>query len=108
MIRDVAIVLLQLSVNVQVSVYVPPQEVCEQVIVDRTEPLIAQLPVCPLLYVIVVGNGAEAIQLIVVSTIVANVAVSAGSIVMIRDVVIVLLQLSVNVQVSVYVPPQAV
>ena len=40
-------------------------------------------------------------QLIVVSVTTAKVAVSAGSIVMIRDVVIVLLQLSVNDQVSV-------
>ena len=57
---------------------------------------------------IVVGNGADAIQLIVVSETTAKVAVSAGSIVISLDVVIVLLQLSVKVQVSVYDPPQAV
>ncbi len=60
------------------------------------------------MYVIVVGNGAEAIQLIEVSATAANVAVSAGSIVINREVVIVLAQLSVNVQVSVYEPPQGV
>ena len=53
-----------------------------------------------------VGNGADATQLIEVSATTANVAVSAGSMVINLDVVIVLLQLSVNVQVSVYVPPQ--
>ena len=57
---------------------------------------------------IVVGNGAVAIQLIEVSATASNVAVSAGSIVMILDVVIVLAQESVNVQVSVYEPPQGV
>ena len=101
MVLDVVIVLLQLSVNDQVSVYVPPQDVCDPVITLVTLPLIAQLPVWPLLYVRVVGKGAEAIQLMVVSETVANVAVSAGSIVMMRDVVMVLLQLSVNDQVSV-------
>jgi hypothetical protein len=56
--------------------------------------------------VIVVGNGAVAMQDILVSATAAKVAVSAGSIVMILDVVIVLAQLSVNVHVSVYEPPQ--
>jgi hypothetical protein len=41
---DVLIVRLQLSVNVQVSVYVPPQLVCEPVITPVTDPLISQLP----------------------------------------------------------------
>jgi hypothetical protein len=44
MILEVVIVLAQLSVNVHVSVYVPPHAVCEPVIVERTEPLIKQLP----------------------------------------------------------------
>jgi hypothetical protein len=61
-----------------------------------------------LVYVIVVGDGAVATQFIDVSLTAANVAVSAGSIVMILEVVIVRLQLSVNVHVSVYVPPHAV
>jgi hypothetical protein len=56
--------------------------------------------------VIVVGNGAVAMQDILVSATAAKVAVSAGRIVIILDVVIVLAQLSVNVQVSVYEPPQ--
>ena len=43
-----------------------------------------------------------------VSLTAANVAVSAGSMVMILDVVMVRLQLSVNDHVSVYVPPHAV
>jgi hypothetical protein len=98
---DVVIVLLQLSVNVQVSVYVPPQLLCEPVITEVTEPLIAQLPDWPLLYERTVGNGALAIQLIVVSLTAANVAVSAGRMVISLLVVMVLLQLSVNVQVSV-------
>jgi hypothetical protein len=54
-----------------------------------------------LVYVIVVGDGAVATQLIDVSLTAANVAVSAGSIVMILEVVMVRLQLSVNVHVSV-------
>ena len=45
---EVVIVLLQESVNDQVSVYVPPQLLCDPVIVDITEPLMAQLPLCPL------------------------------------------------------------
>jgi hypothetical protein len=53
----------------------------------------------------VVGDGADAPQLIVVSLTAAKVAVSAGSMVISLDVLIVLAQLSVNVQVSVYVPP---
>jgi hypothetical protein len=61
-----------------------------------------------LVYVIVVGKGAVATQLIDVSLTAANVAVSAGNIVMILDVVIVLLHESVNDHVSVYVPPHAV
>jgi hypothetical protein len=47
MILDVVIVLAQLSVNVHVSVYEPPQELCEPVITEVTLPLMAQLPVCP-------------------------------------------------------------
>ena len=42
------IVLPQLSVNVHVSVYNPPQALCEPVIVEVTEPEIWQAPV-PLL-----------------------------------------------------------
>jgi hypothetical protein len=45
-------------------------------------------------------------QLVVVSLTAAKVAVSAGRMVMNRVAVIVLLHLSVNVQVSVYIPPQ--
>ena len=44
---EVVIVLLQLSVNVQVSVYVPPQLLCEPVIVDVTLPLIKHAPLAP-------------------------------------------------------------
>ena len=60
------------------------------------------------MYVIVVGNGAVAIQDIEVSLTASNVAVSAGRIVMILEVVIVLAQESVNDHVSVYEPPQGV
>jgi len=49
----------------------------------------------------VVGNGAEALQLIVVSLTGSKLAESAGRMVINREVVMVLLQLSVNVQVSV-------
>jgi hypothetical protein len=42
---DVVMVLLQLSVNVQVSVYVPPHVLCDPVITLVTVPLISQLPV---------------------------------------------------------------
>jgi hypothetical protein len=51
--------------------------------------------------VIVVGNGAVAMQLILVSATAAKVAVSAGRMVMILDVVIVLAHESVKLQVSV-------
>ena len=51
------------------------------------------------------GSGAVAPQLMVVSLTAANVAVSAGSMVISLLVVMVRLQESVNVQVSVYVPP---
>jgi hypothetical protein len=44
MILDAVIVRLQLSTNVQVSVYEPPQELCEPVITDVTLPLMVQLP----------------------------------------------------------------
>jgi hypothetical protein len=56
--------------------------------------------------VIVVGNGAVAMQLIDVSLTAVKVAVSAGSIVISLEVVMVLLQLSVKLHVSVYEPPQ--
>jgi hypothetical protein len=39
------IVLLQASVNVQVSVYEPPQAVCEPVTIPVTLPDISQVPV---------------------------------------------------------------
>ena len=70
-------------------------------IVDVTLPLIRQLPLALLVYDNKVGNGAVAIQLIVVSLTAANVAVSAGNIVINLEVVIVLAQLSVKLQVSV-------
>ena len=69
--------------------------------IEVTDPLIRQLPLALLVYDKEVGNGALAIQLIVVSLTAANVAVSAGSIVISLLVVMVLLQLSVNDQVSV-------
>ena len=53
-----------------------------------------------------VGVGAVATQLIVVSLTGSKLAESAGSMVISLDVVIVLAQLSVNVHVSVYEPPQ--
>ena len=52
------IVLLQASVNVQVSVYDPPQAVCEPVTTPVTEPLISHIPVSPLVYDKEVGAGA--------------------------------------------------
>jgi hypothetical protein len=54
----------------------------------------------------VLGDGAEDTQLIVVSLTAAKVAVSAGSMVISLDVVMVLLQESVNDHTSVYEPPQ--
>jgi hypothetical protein len=53
-----------------------------------------------------VGNGAVAMQDILVSATAAKVAVSAGRIVIILDVVIVLAHESVKLHVSVYEPPQ--
>ena len=48
MVLEAVIVLLHGSVNVQVSVYVPPQAVCEPVITPVAVPEISQVPVCPL------------------------------------------------------------
>jgi hypothetical protein len=49
MILEALIVLPQLSVNAQVSVYVPPQAVCDPLIADVTLPDIWQAPLAPLL-----------------------------------------------------------
>src|SRR5688572_15915092 len=102
------IVLLQASVNVQVSVYVPPQAVCDPVITPVTDPLISHVPVCPLVYDSDVGVGPDAPHGTVILEVVANTAGGAGSTVIVLVAVIVLEHASVNVQVSVYVPPQAV
>jgi uncharacterized membrane protein len=103
-------VLLHASVNVQVSVYEPPQAVCEPVIVPVTLPDISQTPVSPFVYDKEVGAGAApaAAHVMVRFGAVANTAGGAGSIVIVLVAVMVLLQASVNVQVSVYEPPQAV
>ena len=45
---EAVIVLLHISVNVQVSVYEPPQALCEPVITEVTVPLIRQLPLAAL------------------------------------------------------------
>jgi hypothetical protein len=97
------IVLLQASVNVQVSVYEPPQAVCEPVTTPVTLPDISHTPVSPLVYDNDVGAGAApaAAQVIVRFGAVANTAGGAGSMVIVLVAVIVLLQASVNVQVSV-------
>ena len=110
MVLVAVIVLLHASVNVQVSVYDPPQAVCDPVTTPVTLPDISQTPVSPLEYDKEVGAGAApaAVQVIVRLGAVANTAGGAGSTVMVLVAVIVLLQASVNVQVSVYDPPQAV
>src|SRR5688572_9715510 len=105
---DAVIVLLHASVNVQVSVYVPPHAVWEPVITPVAVPDISQTPVCPLVYANVVGAGADVPHGIVRLGAAANTAGGAGSTVIVLDAVIVRLHASVNVQVSVYVPPHAV
>src|SRR5687767_14874518 len=104
---DAVIVLLHASVKVQVSVYVPPHAVWEPVITPVAVPVISQTPVCPLVYVNEVGAGADDPQGIVRLGAAANTAGGAGSTVIVLDAVIVLLHASVNVQVSVYMPPHA-
>ena len=101
MVLEAVIVLLHGSVNVQVSVYVPPHAVCEPVITPVAVPEISQVPVCPLVYAREVPTGAVVPQGIVMFGAVANTAGGAGSTVMVLEAVIVLLHGSVNVQVSV-------
>lgn len=98
----------QLSVAVQVSVTVPPHALGSALKVERLEvPEIKQPPLKPLLKLIVLGAG-----MLPQATVIAPGAVmvgnAAGLTVMVRETaVIVRPQLSVAVQVSVTVPPQA-
>ncbi|MDI1316009.1 hypothetical protein, partial [Flavobacterium sp.] len=98
----------QLSVAVQVSVTVPPQA---EVVVEKVEvfevPVIAQAPVNPLLKEIVLDAGTEP-QATVIAAGAVIVGSAAGLTVIILDTDSKALpQLSVAVQVSVTVPPQA-
>ena len=101
-------VLPQLSVAVQVSVTVPPQLEGAVVNVDGFEvPLIAQLPVNPLLNEIVLGAGIEP-QVTVVFPGAVIVGNAAGlTVIVLETGAKALPQESVAVQVSVTVPPQA-
>jgi hypothetical protein len=98
----------QESVAVQVSVTVPPQLAGDAVNVERLEvPLIKQLPINPLEYVIVLGSGIEP-QATVVLAGAVMVGKAAGLIVIVLETEAKALpQESVAVQVSVTVPPQA-
>ena len=72
-------VLLQLSVNVQVSVYDPPHSVCDPVITPVVDPLIVQAVVfVPLLYASDVPTGGASLHAIVNGVVDAYTACAAG------------------------------
>jgi hypothetical protein len=104
-ILDWVIVLLQASVKVQLSVTGPPHTPGNALNVEVTVPLIKQLPVPPLLYASELVTAPP--QATVIGSTAANTGTAAGLTVMILDWVIVLLQASVKIQLSVTGPPQA-
>jgi hypothetical protein len=89
-VRDAVIVLPHGSVYVQLSVYVPPHELCEPVIVPVTVPAISHAPVALFVYAKTVPVGGAALQGIVRLGAAANAGVGAGSTVIVREAVIVL------------------
>ena len=98
----------QLSVAVQVSVTVPPHAFGSALKVERLEvPEIKQPPPKPLLKLIVLGAGMLP-QVTVIAPGAVMVGNAAGLTVMVRETAVIgRPQLSVAVQVSVTVPPQA-
>src|SRR5437773_2738631 len=100
---DAVIVLLHASVNVQVSVTLLPHGPCSALSVDVTDSLIRHTPLALLLYPSELDTAAA--QAPVIGGAAAKTATGAGSTVMILVCVIVLLHASVNVQVSVTLPP---
>jgi hypothetical protein len=97
------IVLLHASVNVQVSVTVPPHGPGNALKVDVTVPLIKQVPLALLVYVR--SDVTAAPHATVIGAAAANTAGGAAETVIVLVCVIVLLHASVNVQVSVTLPP---
>src|SRR4029453_3601299 len=94
------------SVAVHVSVTVPPQGPGAAVCVDVTDPLSRQVPPAPVveLGARTAGIGPHARVISVGGEV--NVGAGAGLTVIVLDAVMLLLHASVNVHVSVTVPPQ--
>lgn len=96
------------SVAVHVSVIVPPQTPGNELKVDNSDiPLTRHDPLCEFVYVIVPGLGTNP-QPTVMSAGAVNIGSGAGVIVIVLFPLIVRLHSSVNVQLSVNIPPQPV
>ena len=108
MVRDAVEVRPHASVNDHDSVYDPPHEVCDPLMVPVAVPLMSHEPVSPLLYASEVPLGGAAEHEMVMLDVEANVACAAGETVMVRDAVEVLPHASVNDHDSVYDPPHEV
>ena len=105
---DPLMVRLQASVYVHASVNVPPHPVTVPVLVDITVPEIRQLPEAALLKLTVGTAGMASQATVTLPGGVRNTAGGAGVTVMVLVPLMVLLQASVKVQLSVIVPPQPV
>src|SRR6185295_9498650 len=108
MVREAVEVLPHSSVNDHDSVYEPPHEVCDPLMLPVAVPLIAQLPLSPLLYASDVPLGGAALHEMVILDVAANVACAAGETVIVLEAVEVRPHASVNDHDSVYDPPHEV
>src|SRR6185436_16166001 len=108
MVRDAVEVLPHASVNDHDSVYEPPQEVCDPLMLPVEVPLMSQLPLSPLEYASEVPVGGAALHEMVMLDVGANVAWAAGETVIVLEAVEVLPHASVNDHDSVYDPPHEV
>src|SRR6185295_3953585 len=108
MVREAVEVLPHSSVNDHDSVYEPPHEVCDPLMLPVAVPLMAQLPLSPLLYASDVPLGGAAEHVIVILDAAANVACAAGETVIVLEAVEVRPHASVNDHDSVYEPPHEV
>jgi hypothetical protein len=101
-------VLPHASVNDHDSVYEPPQEVCDPLMLPVAVPLMSHEPLSPLEYASEVPVGGAALHEMVMLDVAANVACAAGETVIVLEAVEVLPHASVNDHDSVYEPPQEV
>ena len=106
-VRLPVMVLLQASTKVHVSVKVPPQVGADPVRTATTDPEIRQPPEPPFVYDTVGTAGTAPQETVTFPGAPVKAAAGAASTVMVRFPVIVLLQISTYVHVSVKVPPHA-